>query len=80
MLNFPTWIPDSGCHSPALLDFFLSSDTSIYSTLAFLPLGNSDNVVVSVSINFRSTQNGKPRFIAELLAILILIRVAFVII
>ena len=25
MLNFPTWIPDSGSHSPALLDFFLSS-------------------------------------------------------
>ena len=80
MLNFPTWIPDSGSDSPALLDFFLSSDTSISSTLAFLPLGNFDNVVVSVSINFRSTQNGKPRFIAELLAILVLIRVAFVII
>ena len=23
MVNFPTWTPD--CHSPALLDFFLSS-------------------------------------------------------
>ena len=39
-------------HSPALLDFFLSSDASICSTMAFPPLGNSDHVVVSVSIDF----------------------------
>ena len=38
--------------SPALLDFFLSSDTSICSTMAFPSLGNSDHVVVSVSIDF----------------------------
>ena len=37
--------------SPALLDFFLSSDASICSTIAFPPLGNSDHVV-SVSIDF----------------------------
>ena len=30
----------------------LSSDASICSTIAFLPLGNSDHVVVSVSIDF----------------------------
>ena len=39
-------------HSPAPLDLFLSSDTSICSTMAFPPLGNSDHVVVSVSIDF----------------------------
>ena len=39
-------------HSSALLDFFLSSDTSICSTMAFPQLGNSDHVVVSVSIIF----------------------------
>ena len=50
--NFPTRIPDCDSHSPALLDFFLSSNTSIYSTMAFPPLGNSDHVVVSVSIDF----------------------------
>ena len=33
-------------HSPALLDFFLSSDASICSTMAFPPLGNSDHVIV----------------------------------
>ena len=38
--------------SPALLDLFISSDASICSTMTFPPLGNSDNVVVSVSIDF----------------------------
>ena len=52
IVNFPTWIPDSDSHSPALLDLFISSDASICSTMAFPPLGNSDHVVVSVSIDF----------------------------
>ena len=52
MVNFPTLIPDCDSHSPALLDLFLSSDTSISSTMAFPPLRNSDHVVVSVSIDF----------------------------
>ena len=52
MINFPTQIPDCDSHSPALLDLFISSDTSICSTMAFLPLGNSDHVIVSVSIDF----------------------------
>ena len=54
MVNFPTWIPDCDSDSPAHLDFFLSSDASISSTMAFPPLGDSDNVVVSVSIDFSS--------------------------
>ena len=54
MVNFPTQIPDCDSHSPALLDLFLSSDASICSTMAFPPLGNSDHVVVSVSIDFPS--------------------------
>ena len=54
MVNFPTRITDCDSHSPALLDFFLSSDASICSTIAFPPLGNSDHVVVSVSIDFPS--------------------------
>ena len=52
IVNFPTRVPDCDSHSPALLDFFLSSDASICSTMAFPPLGNSDHVVVSVSIDF----------------------------
>ena len=54
MVNFPTRIPDCDSHSPALLDLFISSDASICSTMAFPPLGNSDHVVVSVSIDFPS--------------------------
>ena len=50
-VNFPTRIPDCDSHNPPLLDLFLSSDTSISSTMAFPPLGNSDHVV-SVSIDF----------------------------
>ena len=53
IVNFPTWIPDCDSHRPALLDLFVSSDTSIGSTMVFPPLGNSD-VVVSVSIDFPS--------------------------
>ena len=52
MVNFPTQIPDCDSHNPALLDLFTSSDTSICSTMVFPPLGNSDHVVVSVSIDF----------------------------
>ena len=54
MFNFPTWIPDCDSHSPALLDLFISYDTSICSTVGIGPLGNSDHVVVSVSIDFPS--------------------------
>ena len=52
MVYFPTRIPDCDSHSPALLDLFLSCDASICFTMAFPPLGNSDHVVVSVSIDF----------------------------
>ena len=54
MVNFPTHIPDCDSYSPALLDLFLPSNTSICSTKVFPPLGNSDHVVVSVSIDFPS--------------------------
>ena len=52
MVDFPTRIPECDSHSPALLDLFISSNASICSTMAFPPLGNSDHVVVSVSIDF----------------------------
>ena len=58
LVNFPTRIPDCDSHSPALLDLFLSSDTSICSTMAFPPLGNSDHVIVSVSVDL--FQQGVP--------------------
>ena len=52
MVNFPTRIPDCDSQSPALLDSFLSSDPIICSTMAFPPLGNTNDVVVSVFIDF----------------------------
>ena len=52
IVKVPTRISDCDSHSPALLDLFLSSDASICSTMAFPPLGNSDHVVVSVSVDF----------------------------
>ena len=52
IVNFPTQIPDCDSHSPALVDFFLSFDANICSIIAFPPLGNSDHVTVSVSIDF----------------------------
>ena len=59
MVNFPTLVPDCDSHIPASLDFFLSSDASICSTMAFPSLGKSDHVVVSVSVDFpvNSKQN-----------------------
>ena len=45
-----------------LLFGFLSSDTNICSTMAFPPLGNSDHVVVSVSIDFPSNSQRNALF------------------
>ena len=66
MVDFPTWIPDCDFHSPTLLDFFLSSDASICSTMAFPPLRNSNHIAVSVSIDFpiNSQQNAPFHHIA----------------
>ena len=66
MVNSPMRIPDCGSHSPALLDLCLSSDSSICSTtmgsMALPPLGNSDHVVVLVSIDFPSNSQRDASF------------------
>ena len=62
MANFPIWIPDCDSHSPAFLDFFLSSDSSICSRMAFPPWGNSDPVVVLFSIDFSSNSQQDVSF------------------
>ena len=62
MVNFPTRIPDCDSHSPAPLDLFISSDTSICYTVAFPPLGNPDHVVVSLSIDFPSNSQRDALF------------------
>ena len=62
MFNFPTWIPDCDFNSSGLLDLCISSDSSICSTVTFPPLGNSDHVVVSVSIDFPSNSQWDALF------------------
>ena len=62
MVNFPTLIPDCDSRSPALLDYFLSSDASICSRMAIPPLENSNHVVVSVSIDFPSNSQQDAPF------------------
>ena len=54
MVNFPTQFSDCDSRSPALLDFFLSSETSICPAIVFPPFGNSYHVVFSVSIDISS--------------------------
>ena len=54
MVNFTNQIPECNLQSPALLDLFISSDTSICSTIAFSPLGNFDHAFVLLSIDFPS--------------------------
>ena len=62
MANFPTQIPDCDSHSRPLLDLS-ADDASICSRNAFLPLGNSDHVVASVSIDFPSKSNWDALFL-----------------
>ena len=73
MANFPTCIPDCDSHSPTLLDFFLSSDASICSAMAFPPLGNFDHVVVSVSIDFQSNSQRNALTILVLIGMVVVI-------
>ena len=58
---FPTRIPDCDSYRPALLDFFLSSNPTICSTVLFPPLGNSDHVI-SVCIDFSSNTKADAHF------------------
>ena len=57
-----TSFPDCDCHSPPLLDLFISSGISICSTMAFPPLGNSDHVAFSLSIGFPSNSQRDAPF------------------
>ena len=54
MVNLPTRIPNPHYHNPAVLDLLILSDASFCSSVTFPPLGNLDQVVVSVSSEFPS--------------------------
>ena len=80
MLNFPPWIPGCDSYSPALFYFFyLSSDASIWSTMAFPPLGI--RIMLSqFPLTFHHVHNRMLHFIAFLVTILMLLGMVFVII
>ena len=73
MVNFPSRIIDCDCHSPPLLDLFLSSDASSCSTMDFLLMGNSDHVVVSTSMYFPSNSKEDARISLNLMLLLLLV-------
>ena len=54
MIIFPTQIPGSDCQNPAPLDLLHFYVGRICSVMAFSPLGNSDHVIVLISIDFFS--------------------------
>ena len=80
MVNFPTRIPDCGFFSSAILKLFLFPDSSICSTVALPPLGNSNHVVVLFSTDFSSKSKRHVLFITQLIAILVLTGMVFCII
>ena len=62
IIYFPTRISDCDSHSPAVLDYFLSSNSSICSIMDFPSLENSDHVVVSVPIDFPTNSKRNSPF------------------
>ena len=64
MVNFPTRISDCDSRRLPLLDFILSSDPSICSTMAFSPLGNSIMLLSQFPLTFHQIHKGMSRFIA----------------
>ena len=61
MVNFCTYIPESDSYTLVLLDWFISFNTSICSTVAFSPLV-SCNYVYLVSIDLSSNSKGGVPF------------------
>ena len=80
MVNFLTQIPDCSSHSLALMNSFLSSDASIFSTTTLPLLRNSDHVVVSVIIDFLSNSKQDASFHCIAYDHLHLIEMVFVVI
>ena len=61
MVNFLTQVPDCDSHNPALLDLFIYFDAHICFTMAFPPLGSSNNDV-PVFIDFLSNSQWDVAF------------------
>ena len=80
MVNFATPIPDWDFHGPAVLYLFLSSGTSICSTMPFPPLEILIMLLSEFPLTFHQTQNRMSCFTVYLMTILVVIGMVFVII
>ena len=65
IVNLPTGIPDCDLQSPAYLDLFLTSDTSVYPTVTYFSLCNSDRFVVPVCTDFFLARRKMLHFTAQ---------------
>ena len=65
--NYPTWIPDFDSHTPAILNLFISSDTSICSTMAFLHWKILIVLLFQFPLTFHHIKNRMPHFITLLM-------------
>ena len=77
MVNFPTCIPNCDSHNLTLLDFFLSSDASICSTMLSLHWEILIMLLSQFPLTFHHIHKGMPRFIALLMTIIVLIGTVF---
>ena len=80
MVNFATPTPDWDSQGPAVLYLFLSSGTSICSTMPFPPLEILIMLLSEFPLTFHQTQNRMSCFIVYLMTILVVIRMVFMII
>ena len=80
MFTVPTQIPDCDSHSPALLDFFLSVDASICSTMPSVYWEILFILLSQFPLTFQQTQNRMSHFIKQLMSILVLTGSVFLII
>ena len=80
MVNFATPTPDWDSQGPAVLYLFLSSGTSICSTMSFPPLEILIMLLSEFPLTFHQTQNRMSCFIVYLMTILVVIRMVFMII
>lgn len=62
MVNFPTQNPDCDSQNLALLNLFISPNPCVCSRVAFAPLRNSDQVVISASIDVQKNSKWDAPF------------------
>ena len=62
MVNCPTQKPDCDSQNLALLNLFISPNPCVCSRVAFAPLRNSDQIVISASIDVQKNSKREAPF------------------